>query len=109
MSRRGSNTSKERKVKVSSRFKGISPNSNRNTPQEGHAQLSAKQSTQMLQSQPQGKITQTTLMDQSEMSVTVDIARFMRKVCLMSNRAVNMDGDNINNKINIIAYKLVHI
>ena len=45
----------------------------------------------------QGKITLTSLTNQSKMIVTVDIARFMRKACLMSGREVDMDGDNINN------------
>jgi len=41
------------------------------------------------------------------MSVTVDIARFMRKVYLMSGRAVDMDGDNINNKCNTLTTRFI--
>ena len=46
-------------------------------------------------------------MDQSETSVMVDIARFMRKVCLMSGRAVNMDSDNINNICNTLTTRFI--
>ena len=61
----------------------------------------------MRKSQQQGKITRITLADQSEMSVTVDIARLMRKVCLMFDKAVDMDGDNINNVCNTLTTRFI--
>ena len=70
---------RERKVKASSRLKGISPNSARNTQRRGHAHLPIEESTRMQHSNIQGKITWTTLMDQSETSVTVDITRFRER------------------------------
>ena len=41
------------------------------------------------------------------MSVTVDIERFMRKVRLMSDRAVDTDGDNINNIGNTLTTRFI--
>jgi len=94
-------------VKVSSRLKGISPNSARNTSHKGYSQLVTEQSTQMRQSQKQGKITKTTLTDRSEMGVMVDIASFMRKVYLMSDRVVDIDSDNINNICNTLTIRFI--
>ena len=51
MSMRGSNTSKGGKVKVSSRLKGFSPNSGRNTQHEGHAKRLVEQPIGMWMSQ----------------------------------------------------------
>ena len=46
-------------------------------------------------------------MDQFETSVTVDIARFMRKFCLKFDRAVDIDGDHINNICNTLTTRFI--